>query len=189
MVPTPSAHRSTAQGGSTGGAAATDHGAPREATESPPGVVADRPKKVRPVGRVRRVRERPAPGRGGRSTKTMTTPTLRDRPPLRGPFLHTLRAQIAFGFVRKCWSPNLSSQRAFFCMRGEHKKPVAGPTGVGYESHSLRGTGLGRRRPRPGEGRDGRAGQNDLGTSSSPSRPGRPQDGPALAFSNNWRSG
>jgi hypothetical protein len=43
LVPTPSAHRSTAQG-EEGGAAANGHGAPRTATESRPGVVTDRPK-------------------------------------------------------------------------------------------------------------------------------------------------
>lgn len=42
--PPPSAHRSTAQGVLTGGAAATGHGAPRAAPESRPGVVTDRPK-------------------------------------------------------------------------------------------------------------------------------------------------
>jgi hypothetical protein len=43
----------------TGGAAATGHGAPRGATESPPGVVTDRPLKCRPVGRGRGKRPRP----------------------------------------------------------------------------------------------------------------------------------
>jgi hypothetical protein len=44
----------------TGGAAATGHGAPRGATESPPGVVTDRPWICRPVGRGRGKRPRPA---------------------------------------------------------------------------------------------------------------------------------
>ena len=54
---------------------------------------------------------------------------------MRGPFLHTLRAQVGLVFVEKCPGPNLSSQRAFFCMAGEHKKPVPAPTGVAPQSH------------------------------------------------------
>jgi len=63
----PSAHRSTAQGGLTGGAAATDHGAPREATESLPGVVADRPKNFDQLAG--EGGNAPGPGRGGMSLK------------------------------------------------------------------------------------------------------------------------
>jgi hypothetical protein len=117
----------------TGGAAATGHGAPQGATESSPGVVTDRPWICRPVDRGRRKRPRSA-----------TTFYHRlDRPPFRGPFLHTLRARIGSSFVKKCSGPNLSSQRAFFCMGNEHKKPVGAPAGVDGQSHLLRGDGVG----------------------------------------------
>jgi hypothetical protein len=89
--------------------------------------------------------------------------------------------------VRKCSCPNLSSQRAFFSMGKEHKKPVAGTAGVGRKSHLLRGEGLRRRRP----AEEGRASQP-----VQPRRPqlrrrlpaGRPQNGPALGLLNNWRA-
>ena len=45
-----------------GGAAATDHGAPREATKSLPGVVADRPRFLDQL--VKGKGERPRPGKG-----------------------------------------------------------------------------------------------------------------------------
>ena len=104
------------------------------------------------------MRERPAPARNGKSAKTMTTPTVWTGPPSRGPFLRTLRARVGSNFVGKCQSPNSSSQRAFFCTRGKHKKPVAGPAGGGPKSHLLRGTGLFLLHVvglRPGEGRAG----------------------------------
>ena len=66
-TPPPSAHRSTAQGVLTGGAAATGHGAPRATTESRPGVVVDRPKISTSWPRRG---ERPRPGRGGMSLKS-----------------------------------------------------------------------------------------------------------------------
>lgn len=77
-----------------------------------------------------------SPGLGGRSSKTVGHPDrVEDRPPVRGPFLHTLRAQVGLVFVGKCSGPNLSSQRAFFRMAGEHKKPVPAPAGVAPQSH------------------------------------------------------
>jgi hypothetical protein len=77
--------------GVRGGAAATGHGAPRRATESPPGVAADRPRNstswsVRKGGT-------PPTGTGWNVNEELTTPpgrrrplTNHCRPPLRGPF-------------------------------------------------------------------------------------------------------
>ena len=91
------------------------------------GATAHRPRKKdpRPVGRRGGGNPRPGPvllneefvGEG--------------RPPPTGGlvflFLYTLRPQIRSNFVKKCQCPNLSSQRAFFCMGRRHKKPVRGP--------------------------------------------------------------
>lgn len=44
----------------------------------------------------------PGPGRGWQVTEDHDHPDRSDRPPLRGPFLHTLRAQIGSIFVEKC---------------------------------------------------------------------------------------
>lgn len=79
------------------------------------------------------------------------------RPLSRGPFLYTLRAPIGSNLVEKCSCQNLSSQRAFFCMAKEHKRPVAGPRWERSKSKILRGRGLGRRR-RKGRGHE-RGGQ------------------------------
>lgn len=82
---------------------------------------------------------------------TIAAPCL-DRPLFRGPFLHTLQAWIGLIFVPKCSHPNLSSQRAFFYRRSEHKKPDTAPARVGRKSHVLRGEGLGRASPCLGRG-------------------------------------
>lgn len=59
----------------TGGAAATDHGAPRGASESPPGVAADRPRSCDQL--VERGGKRPRSGKGWNVTEDLTTPDRR----------------------------------------------------------------------------------------------------------------
>ena len=133
MHPAPSTHRSTAQGGGTGGTAANARGASRP---KPGG--RGRPSQ-RPVGRVGEG------GRGGGARVSRANRPGTPRPPPRVvPLLHTLRAPFEIDFVKKCSLPNLSSQRAFFCMAKGHKKPPSGPKRVEGKSHPRRSEGLDR---------------------------------------------